>query len=142
MNPYKIGVALILLDTEGNVLMGKRKGSHGAGCWSFPGGHLEPGEDPRLAAARELLEETALAVKDPMLFVPAGFTVDDFITGERYVTLFFRTTVEHPTPATLMEPDKCEEWRWVPSWSMPSPLFLPVKKYLASCWQSVPLKMK
>jgi len=30
------------------------------GTWSFPKGHLEPGEDARTAARREVLEETSI----------------------------------------------------------------------------------
>ncbi|WP_413777060.1 NUDIX domain-containing protein, partial [Streptococcus pneumoniae] len=43
--PPKVGVAIIARRPDGCILMGRRKGSHGAGTHSVPGGHLEPGED-------------------------------------------------------------------------------------------------
>jgi ADP-ribose pyrophosphatase len=44
---------------EGEVLV-LRQYKHGVGrvCLTFPGGYVAPGEDPGLAAERELLEET------------------------------------------------------------------------------------
>jgi 8-oxo-dGTP diphosphatase len=38
----KAGVGVIIINKENKVLVGKRKGSHGAGLWAFPGGHIEP----------------------------------------------------------------------------------------------------
>jgi 8-oxo-dGTP diphosphatase len=35
-----IGVAVIVMKDD-RVLLGKRKNSHGADTWAFPGGHLE-----------------------------------------------------------------------------------------------------
>lgn len=36
---------------------------HKAGHWAFPKGHADPGESPRQAAERELLEESGLRVR-------------------------------------------------------------------------------
>ena len=46
------------------VLLSQRKsGTHLAGAWEFPGGKVEPGEDPRDALARELQEELGIDVE-------------------------------------------------------------------------------
>jgi len=46
------------------VLLSQRKsGTHLAGAWEFPGGKVEPGEDPRDALARELVEELGVDVE-------------------------------------------------------------------------------
>jgi 8-oxo-dGTP diphosphatase len=45
----------------GRVLLTQRKqGTHLAGAWEFPGGKIEPGEDPRVALTRELREEVGI----------------------------------------------------------------------------------
>lgn len=49
---------------EGRVLLSQRKkGSHLADLWEFPGGKAEPGEDPRAALARELEEELGIVTE-------------------------------------------------------------------------------
>ena len=52
----------IVVGPRGVVLLVHRK----LGFWMQPGGHLEPGEDPATAAAREAFEETGLAVAHPI----------------------------------------------------------------------------
>jgi 8-oxo-dGTP diphosphatase len=58
-------VAVVLLvDRQGRVLM-QHRDSHArvaANQWAFPGGSIEPGEEPIDAARRELMEETGLSV--------------------------------------------------------------------------------
>jgi 8-oxo-dGTP pyrophosphatase MutT (NUDIX family) len=53
-------VAAGLVWRPGDVLVVQRRradAAHGAGHWELPGGKLEPGEHPRAALARELVEE-------------------------------------------------------------------------------------
>jgi 8-oxo-dGTP diphosphatase len=123
--PY-IGVAVIVI-RQGRVLLGKRKNSHGAGTWQFPGGHLEYGESIEACARRELMEETGLTI-DTLRYGP--FTNDFFEAEEKhYVTLFViadRTTGE----PMVREPDKCERWDWFPWAQLPTPRFLPILNLL------------
>lgn len=58
-----VGVAIVVRDELGRVLLGKRAVGWGAGEWCIPCGSLEWGEEVRAAAARELLEETGLRAR-------------------------------------------------------------------------------
>jgi 8-oxo-dGTP diphosphatase len=56
--------AAVVLRPDGEVLLAQRPaGKAFAGYWEFPGGKLEPGETPRHALERELLEELGLRVR-------------------------------------------------------------------------------
>ncbi|MFO1406485.1 MAG: 8-oxo-dGTP diphosphatase MutT [Steroidobacteraceae bacterium] len=57
-------VAGALFDAEGRVLIAQRPpGKALAGRWEFPGGKLEPGEDPYTGLVRELREELGIEVR-------------------------------------------------------------------------------
>ena len=53
-------VVAAVIERDGRVLICQRKGGRHALKWEFPGGKVEPGEDPRDALARELREELAI----------------------------------------------------------------------------------
>lgn len=66
---FPLIVAAGVLVEHGRVLLTQRKkGSHLAGAWEFPGGKVEAGEDPRDALVRELREEIGIevTVDDPL----------------------------------------------------------------------------
>ena len=57
-------VVCALIQRSGRWLVGRRPpGSASAGMWEFPGGKVDPGEDPRAALARECREELDIEVR-------------------------------------------------------------------------------
>jgi 8-oxo-dGTP diphosphatase len=65
--------ACALVDVDGRVLISQRPaGKDMAGLWEFPGGKMEPGEDPETTIIRELREElgvdTAASCLAPLTF--------------------------------------------------------------------------
>ena len=122
-----IGVGVVVVRDE-KVLLGMRRGAHGAGSWSFPGGHVDEGERPEAAALRELEEETGLQAANPRI---VGESDDTFPGGLRYRTHFIRVDWTGGEPA-VCEPDACARWGWF-SWDdPPEPLFLPVANLRAA----------
>jgi 8-oxo-dGTP diphosphatase len=57
--PLSLQVAAALVRDEAGryLITQRRRGSHLAGLWEFPGGKLEAGESPEAALRRELTEE-------------------------------------------------------------------------------------
>ena len=63
MDPVRIAcVGAVVVDGEGRFLLVRRGREPSKGSWSIPGGKVESGESDRAAVAREVLEETGLAV--------------------------------------------------------------------------------
>lgn len=111
-----IGVAIVVLNTYDKVLLGRRLGGYKAGYLGCPGGRIEHGELVLDCAKRELKEETGLVLKDLSYLGVVKETQEknDFV----HFVCVARVTLENPT---VMEPDKCEEWKWF------EPKFLPPK---------------
>jgi 8-oxo-dGTP diphosphatase len=74
--------AVLLVDREGRLLLQRRTMDAPAapGKWSFPGGGIEPGEEPEEAARRELLEETGLLVDGDLALYWTGMLQSTSVT--------------------------------------------------------------
>jgi putative (di)nucleoside polyphosphate hydrolase len=59
--PYRPCVGVMLVNGDGQVFVGKRIDNKEGDAWQMPQGGVDEGEDLRLAALRELQEETGLA---------------------------------------------------------------------------------
>jgi len=69
-------VAVALIDRDGRILLQRRRlGSEHGGLWEFPGGKVEPGETPHIAAAREIEEELGVRL-DAVRLEPVSFASD------------------------------------------------------------------
>lgn len=81
----KLAVAVLIV-AGGRVLLGRRApGSREAGKWSLPAGFVERGEVVEAAAAREVMEETGLAISVGALVAVRSYD------GEPVVLLVFQS---------------------------------------------------
>lgn len=100
----RLRVALALIRCGDRYLVARREeGVHLGGCWEFPGGKLEPGEEPAEGAVREAREELAVACCAVSCLPPIEFAYPD------------RTVILHPVECRIEagEPDPAREWRWL-----------------------------
>jgi len=122
----KVGTSIIIMNESNEILIGKRKGSHGEGFYSVPGGHVEHNEKVLDACYRELEEETGITREliDSIKFV--DFSEDFFPEEDKhYITMYYAVYVPDSLRLTVrnLEPDKCKEWLWVHLNALPKNMF-------------------
>ena len=123
-----VGVGVIILKDE-QVLLLKRKGVHGSGSWSPPGGHLEFGESFETCAIRETQEETGLIIADVRF---RAITNDLFeAEGKHYITVWMEG-IYVSGEAVLNAPYEASAIGWFHSNALPQPLFLPLAHLLTN----------
>ena len=100
-------VASIAVVDGDKLLMGKRNDN---GKWTLPGGHLEPGENPKEGAIRELKEETNIKPRYIFKLGSRKITCED---GKDRVIHVFGALGEYK-PSSKNDPDKeVKKWNWI-----------------------------
>lgn len=132
IGPPRVGVGCLLF-RDGKLLLVRRRGSHGEGTWSTPGGHLDPGESPAACAARETAEEIGIA---PTRVEFVALTNDIFPeAGKHYVTIWMRGD-PGTAQAAIREPREVSALGWFAPDELPTPLFVSIRHLLSG--QSLP----
>src|SRR6185436_7059720 len=133
----RVGIGVMVLK-EGRVLLGRRRGSHGAGEYAWPGGHLEHLESFADCAAREVREETGLEIGPPRFLRVMNIRQ---YAPKHYIDLAFVADWKSGEPRAL-EPDKVDGWAWYALDALPSPLFgtcasaLEAMRTGRNCWDA------
>jgi 8-oxo-dGTP diphosphatase len=125
-NPFvACGVAVVVTHRQ-RVLFGRRKVADGGFVWQLPGGWIEPGESPQLAARREVREEIGLHLRE-LSFV--GVTSNVFSPHDHSISLYFEAESADVESLKLTESDKCLAWEWRCWTEVSDNLYLPLRLF-------------
>ncbi|MGW0930317.1 NUDIX domain-containing protein [Streptomyces sp. NPDC002644] len=112
---------VVVTTTDGYVLLIKRAWDPHKNQWALPGGHVDPGETSRAAAARELGEEAGVYAAEGELLQVGTFDAPGRDPRGRYVTVAYQLTV---LPGTIAEAgDDAAHAEWWPLAALPALAF-------------------
>ena len=139
-NHPRVGLGIIIVNDQGEILVGRRKGTH-APKYAVPGGHLELGETFEQGAFREVREETGLEIVEPKVIAVTNNLETYKEEGKHYISVILVAKKFSGYPQVI-ERDKCEGWIWVNPCQLPQPCFdataLAVKCYLdGTCYVGI-----
>lgn len=98
----------VVFDPAGRILACDRPaGKHGAGKWEFPGGKIEPGENPAAALHRELDEELKLKV----MILDEMYRLELELSNDRRLVIhFLRALAAEPKQ---LVPQEQQNFKWL-----------------------------
>lgn len=116
-NKISITALLILCDNNKILLTRRYNTGYEDGKYSFPGGHVEKGEEVRKAAIREAYEELGIKIKIEDLEVEKVFNRK--VNDNAYVDFILKCN-KWEGSIVNKEQDKCDELKWVEKNNMPN----------------------
>lgn len=139
--PYRPCAGAMILNRDGKVFVGQRFDTR-VEAWQMPQGGIDPGEDARDAAIREVGEETGIAPEHVALIAqapePLAYDLPPELVGKIWKGkyrgqiqtwfLFRFTGTDQDVDIATAEPE-FRAWRWIEPAQLPE-LIVPFKKAL------------
>ena len=123
-----VPASYLFLENDGKILVARRCNTgYQDGNYQVPAGHVEEGELPTEALIREAKEEIGIDLNPADLeLVHVSYRPKHDETGDR-VDFFFRAK-KWSGEITNMEPNKCDDLKWVSYDEVPENMTLHVRK--------------
>lgn len=139
--PYRPCVGVMLVNADGKAFVGKRIDNKEGDWWQMPQGGIDPGEDLRSAAHRELREETGVTEQHVTILAQTReellYDLPEELMGKlwkgkyrgqrQYWFLARFEGTDADIDLNAHHPPEFSEWRWINSELLPE-LIVPFKK--------------
>jgi len=84
-----------------------------ANAWVFPGGHIDPGEEPSVAAEREFREETGIAIKRNTLKCIGVWQAFAPLYMRQFLILIYKCEVKDGWKPLSVDPEEVQAGAWI-----------------------------